>query len=462
MSRLCLILFSRRIVQTQKELRPGDDLILLTVQQLQAEETDTSRFTAAVLLEGAIRHSPDNAYLKMAAVDVYYQLNAMSRSWEIFQGVGIKHIQLDSCTFPILPFLIDGGMFNETVEICNAMLRFQTSTARDAGDYAGRAMEAGTLSKAHEFLVFQREKMNKSLTVLQAKSLILDAAPLLGFSLDGTEPSKDGKVVLSGGIGIHQGIVGEDDDFERATQMVMEIHNPYAALSVVGWASSGGKVQDCDEMADNRDRSIFGYQQLHKTKIASKDEIARDSLRRGHMHGLLIRASLCVQATKGPKKGKLVKVSTDLEKRTAAFLQSVDSVHRFLNENALSDTAGQQLLLAALELSKVMAGIAAGAPNQSDDSLEKREAYACQLIRDKVLPILDQIQLPKLRLHQVCSMIPGSLLPMFVMFRMTASIVNLFGWGRKKRHTKECAGAMAQVAELLNRTVQELISALQW
>ena len=40
-------------------------------------------------------------------------------------------------------------------------------------------MEAGTLSKANEFLVFQRDKMNKSVAVLQAKGLILDSAALL-------------------------------------------------------------------------------------------------------------------------------------------------------------------------------------------------------------------------------------------------------------------------------------------
>ena len=217
-------------------------------------------------------------------------------------------------------------------EICNAMVRFQATTARDCGDYAGRAMDAGTLSKADEFMVFQRTKMNKSLSVMEAKGLILDAAPLLGEPIERKRHDVDR--TLKGCLGL-QGIVGAENDMERATQMVIEAHNPFAALSLVSWADSGGKVEDAEGIADNRDISILFHQILYKTSMATKESIVKDSLRRGHLHGLLIRAALCLDATKGPKKGKIVNSSAELEKRTKSLIEVVDATSKFIESYSI-------------------------------------------------------------------------------------------------------------------------------
>jgi N-terminal acetyltransferase B complex non-catalytic subunit len=386
----------------------------------------------------------------------------MARSWEFFQAVGLKHIQLDSCIYTILPFLLEGGLYNETIEVCNALLRFQASTARDCGDYAGRAMEAGTLSKANEFMVFQRHKMNKSLAVMEAKGMILDAAALLATAVPRKKHDED--ATLKGGLGIHQGIVGGDDDMGRATQMVVEVHNPYAALSLVSWADNGGSVQDSEDMADNRDMSILFHQILYKTRTASKESIAQHTLRRGHIHGMLIRATLCLDAAKGPKKGKIVKSSEELVKRTKSLLDCVEATAGFVKKQTLTEgdegLCCKAIVNATLDLCLVLATINAGLPGSEKDSMEQREQRACDLLQSKALVHLREARekLSVSSVKVVCSLLPNYIVPLFAVFRMCSNICDIYGWGKRKRKTKRCAGAMADFAVEFNAVIEDLLS----
>lgn len=454
------------VYQSQKEIKPGDDLVLLAVQQLLFNNPDNvaNQVACAALLEAAITHSPDNAYLKMSAIYVYYKLNALSRSWELFQGMSIKHIQLDSCIFTIVPYLLEGGMYNEAIEVCNALLRFQASTARDSGDYAGRAMEGGTISKANEFLVFQRQKMNNSLSVLDAKGIILDSAPLLATAVPRAKYDED--PLLKGGLGIHQGIVGGDDDMMRATQMVVEVHNPHAALSIVSWADHGGSLKDCDQMADNRDLSIYSQQILFKTPPPSKEEIGREALRRGHVHGMLIRATLCLEATRGPKKGKIVKSSDQLEKRTASLLKSVNAINSFMEGHPVAEGGSGEcykaLLLTTMELCRTMAVINAGLPRQdTEDTLEHREQRAYDMLHTRALPQVKQAKESLVfSVKSVCSLLPNYVVPLFALFRMCDNICSIYGWGKRKHKTKRCAGALKELAGELQELLTKMLSAL--
>ena len=76
----------------QKEVLPGDEIILLVSQYLQFESTlqpssDSSStpylLRAAGLLEEAIDHSPYNPHLKIAAIGIYCQLHAAHRALTI-------------------------------------------------------------------------------------------------------------------------------------------------------------------------------------------------------------------------------------------------------------------------------------------------------------------------------------------------------------------------------------------
>ena len=161
--------------------------------------------------------------------------------------------------------------------------------------------------------------MNGSLSIVDAKGVILDAAPLLAAAV----PRKkfDSDPLMKGQLGLHQGIVGGEDDMDRARQMVVEAHSPYAALSIVTLPNDSSA--ETITLADNRDLSIFSYQLLHPYSLPTQEELFKDAQRRGHIHGMLIRAALCIDAAKGPKKGKVVKSSPELEKRTQSLLECV-------------------------------------------------------------------------------------------------------------------------------------------
>lgn len=421
------------------------------------------KVVCAALLEKAMYNSPDNAYLKIAAMEVYSQLDAPSRCWELFQAVGLKHIQLESCTYTILPCLLQGGLYNELVELCNLMLRFQTNTARDCGDYAGRAMNSGIMSKADEFMMFQRQNMNKSVSVMEAKGMILDAASLLGEPVEQKRFDEDVEII--GRLGLHQGIVGAESDTARVPQMVAEVHNPFAALSLISWANTGGTIEDSGDMADNRDASILSHQILYKTTIASKESIARESLRRGHTHGLLLRVTICLDATKAPKKGKIVSSSEELETRTQSLLRSVELTSSFISASMDGDEykSGRSLLCTSLDLCRVIATIVAGLPNLDNDSLEAREIRSSDILEGNALSHLKEAAeaLSLSSVKDVLLIFPSYVLPLFSLFRMLSNVCGLFGWGRRKRKTKRCASAVADFAFELSVMIQDLLSVFE-
>lgn len=413
--------------------------------------------TCAAFLEIVIQHSPDNAYLKFCAIDVYHRLGALTRSWDIFETIGIKHIQLDSCTFTILPYLLEGGLYNEAVQLCNAMLRFQASTARDCGDYAGRAMHGGTLSKADEFLVFQRKKVNDSLAILDAKGIILDAAPLLATAVPRKKFDED--PLMKGEFGVHQGIVGGESDMERTKQMIVESHNPYAALSLISFQDEVASTTE--RLADNRDLSIFSYQLLNKTTPPSRDDLVKDARRRGHIHGLLIRAALFVDSAKGPKKGKVVKPSAELESRTNSLLSCIAAAEEDIND-LTRDEASKCLLRATFELGRVAAAINAGLPDPDGDSMEQREERACGRLDNKVLVLLKEARSSlKGSLNVTCSYLASCVTPIFAVFQVTANLCDLYGWGKRKRRTKRCAGCLADVAVEIGLFLRDLKKPLE-
>jgi N-terminal acetyltransferase B complex non-catalytic subunit len=460
-------------MQKLKELKPGDDLILLAVQQLlfasdserkNCNSRDDSRiFISAVLLESAIQHSPDNAYLKFLAIEVFHRLDATTRSWELYQQTGLKHIQLDSCSFVIYPYLFEGGLYNEAIDVSTALLRFQRGATRDCGDFSGRAMNSGTLTKADEFMVFQRKKMNRSLTFLYSKGLILDAAPLLATEVP--RMKRDEYPMLKGGIGIRQGIVGGNGDIERTTHMVVESHNQYAALSIVSCLDHFITNVDGDGLSDNRDFSIVNQCRiLFQPKIDSKRKMVKNSIRRGFVHGVLMRASLCMDAMKGPKKGKVVKPSAVLEKRTQSLLDSVLAASEFFDndldandEDDDDDEGCHELLHVFLCMCRVLSIVNAGLPKTNgDDSLVQREQRSVDAIQNYVMPrfkkACDSVPSANNSPKIVGSLLPAYILPIFAVFRMCSTACTAYGWGKRKA-TKKTSIAMAA----FSKTFQELL-----
>jgi hypothetical protein len=205
-------------------------------------------------------------------------------------------------------------------------------------------------------------------------------------------------------------------------------------------------------MADNRDLSIQSLYILLKTPPPSRHEIGRDALRRGLIHGLLIRATLCLDAAKGPKKGKIVKSGEDLEKRTNSLLQCTQSIDNRQQEDLVGNTSERDcynaLLSATLGLSRVLAVINAGLPSTGDDSMEDREQRAYEMLTTSVKSKLDEAKNSAPRSVKVtCYLLPNYVVPLYATFIMCAKICDLYGWGKRKHKSKRCAEAMRDVAE---------------
>ena len=439
-------------------MKLGDELALLAVNKLIKlnPENRGVEIACAAILERALINSPNNSYLKFAAIDIYHKLDATSLSWKIYKTMGLKHIQLDSCSFTILPYLMKGGLYNETIELCNSMLRFHAVTARDCGDYSGRAMKSGVLGKADEFIVFQRTKMNTSLSMLEAKGFILDSAPVLA------EPAEKNRVgneaMLHGRLGQLQGIVGAESDYERATAMISEVHNPFAALSVVSWARIAEK--GTSDIADNRDSSILSHRFLYSMPLDTKDSIVDGVVRRGHMHGLLLRAALLVAEIKGPKKGKVVGQSDELRKRAASFRRSLESL---ADIEVPSEVAGANHLLSALvSISHAMSIIGCGSPEEQNDSLEEREVLSSAILEERALVQLREAReiLKTAPVKTICIVLPSFVVPVFSLFRMCSKVCDLFGWGKRKAKSRRCASAMAAVASQFQELIQDFRSTM--
>jgi hypothetical protein len=221
----------------QKENQPSDELILLAVDQLLQHATPTSQdyLTAATLLEMGLCQSSFSPNLKLRLIGVYQSLNANDRCWTLFRDLGIKHIQVDSCSYFIVPILLEGGLYQQALSIANETLKFHISTLSDTSDFVARALENGNWSKADEFLRFQRNRMNRSLTLLESKGITMDCAPLM---LDQ--------------VGSAHGIVGGENDAGRAVRIMEEAHNSTGAPSIVSV-----KKEELERLSDNRDLSIL-------------------------------------------------------------------------------------------------------------------------------------------------------------------------------------------------------------
>ena len=400
-------------------------------------------------MEAGIKNSPSNPTMKIAAIDIYSRLNAASRSWGIYQELQIKHIQLETCTYLILPVLLSGGFYQEILKVSKGLLMLHTSVVRETCEFMGRAMENGILSKADEFMFFQRDKMMNSLAAMEATGYILDSAPF--FAHD----------TKNAAIGIAHGIVGGEFDFDRATDMVIEVRNPFGALSLLGRALV---TTGLDDISDNRDQSILSYEILYKREVSTRHDIIDDSIRRGHNHNLLMRAALCVQYSKGPKKGKIVKPSEDLMKSCSVLLAGVDSAKKFCDK--LSSPLHANLMHAHLELCKTLLVVSSGVGlrDGEGDNLDAREQQALVHIANVATHLKDAVNSSgfldgKFDVARVCRLLPGSVVPVFATFRMCSEILESFGWGKRKLKTKQVAAVFTNVAIELSIFIKTMLSA---
>mmetsp|Transcript_30847 Transcript_30847/g.47039 ORF Transcript_30847/g.47039 Transcript_30847/m.47039 type:complete len:916 (-) Transcript_30847:61-2808(-) len=405
----------------QKENQPSDELVLLAVDRLlEGEEPGKEDLlTAATMLEMGLKKSSYNPYLKLRLLDVYRGLGACDRCWELFQDLGIKHIQFDSCTYLILPILLEGGLYEQALVVANETLKFHISTISDTSNFISRALENGNWSKADEFLNFQRKRMNNSLTLLQSKGVIMDCAPLM------TER-----------VASAHGIFGGDDDLERATRMLREVHNTMGAPSLVC-------MDEKQLISDNRDLSILPVGMVASTS----EEIRQGVLQKKFYHGILLRAVMILDVMKGPKKGKVIQRSEILTKRCDNLLQVIKK----------GESSNCRWVDLVKVLSRMIVVVTSGMPLVEGDSLKLREGRAIELAKEgsSIIQEMENGQSIGLTIVQ-------HLVPTMALIKMIAKIFHAFGWGKRKKKeiVKTLAALAASLKSCMSTMLQQVESSL--
>jgi hypothetical protein len=335
-------------------------------------------------------------------------------------------------------------MYFEAVCVCKDILRLQRVAAQDTGEFSGRAMDNGAFSKAEEFLRFHRERMNKSLTCLEAKGIILEAAPLY-VQEENQRP-----------LGAMQGIVGGPEDTNRAYEIVANVLDPFSAFSVLHQSGSGSDV------SENRDFDVLAFDLLTRWSFDSVEQIVRETKRRGHVQSLLLRSALVKAVTKGPKKGKIVPPSDTLRMRASSLLSYTRVTKAFCDEvdaDRGPEISYQFLRILILEcqvLTVVSSGLNPGLASDETKDMVSREAAVCTLL-DQLYNGLDASRLPLLSIPIVSRMLPECIVPVFSLFSMCADIFDLFGWGKRKRKSKKASEALARVASALNQVIDTML-----
>jgi N-terminal acetyltransferase B complex non-catalytic subunit len=483
----------------QKEVLPGDEIVLLASQyllfegdlmssSLEVSSSSSSSFPfflkAASLLEEAIDHSPYNPHLKIAAISAFARLGATERALCIYHDLEIKQIQLDSCSYIILPLLIKGGMYTSAIKLAALILRLHGTTSKDVKNYSSDALGNGLMFKTNEMVTFQREKMRPSLQLLQAKAFLLDAAPLMIPSeLEKNGTTAGGGGLKHGGVGgptkppslvglaSEKGFCGNDtNDITRAEQLVIDAESHFNAPSIIHFAGQTSTIDDVVS-SDNRDLTIYYYESLYRTSHSTERDMIINSLRSGHVQGLLVRAIMAVGCASAPKKGKVPKSTDERSYRCQSLRYAVSRATEFGRDAFLNDDVSQSLWDACCQLCNAIIVIING-NGRVVDTLAEREEVATSYIETTMQMItnartalsscystvgIDRDERSLLMSARVCQLLPEYVVPLYVFIETTARLFALFGWGNRKRRTKSSSGALASAALSLQDLISDML-----
>ncbi|GFH62164.1 hypothetical protein CTEN210_18640 [Chaetoceros tenuissimus] len=432
----------------QKESLPGDDLVLLAIQlesHLNRHEDSKTQTVAnmksVALLEYALVHSPYNAYIKIAASKYLFMTGSAIRAYEVFKDMDVKQIQLDSCSYFVMNNLMNAGLYNEVADQAGKIVKIHSTSSKDLATYMPKAFENGNMRRGREMISWQQTRMSPSMQLLEAKSIIMDVAPLVNDNCTGNES-----------LGLLFGLVGNERDAERNEKIIRDSASFFTAPSVLSIAK--GDTDDLDVLSDNRDFTVNEFEILQRSDF---DFQSTQSIIRSHLHSMLCRLVLAAQVIKPPKKGKIVKVekSDSLYTRSESLCESIRLTEKCLEKECDINKAQKVLIEATINIIKAFVVIVSGSclstdTVQSDDSLATRERYCVEYLENAKLLLVETTKILKDEQGddiQIASrLLSDNLVTLFAIFQTTASACDQFSWGKRKRDTKPVAGAMANIA----------------
>jgi len=196
-------------------------------------------------------------------------------------------------------------------------LRLHGSTAQDVKTYSSKALQNGLVFKAKEMVEFQCGKMRQSLQLLYSKGLLLDTAPMMissDLENDSIAEAKQKNTSNPAGLAAEKGFSGREDDVMRAELLAIDAETHFNAPAIIhapAQSTTVGKFV----CSDNRDMTVNHFEILCHTTHWTEMEMVTESLRRGHVHGLVARAIMSVEVANAPKKGKVSKPTEETSYR---------------------------------------------------------------------------------------------------------------------------------------------------
>jgi hypothetical protein len=123
----------------------------------------------------------------------------------------------------------------------------------------------------------------------------------------------------------------------------------------------------------------------------------------------------------------------------------------------------EKLSRAMLALCSVVTGISAGTFSQDQslpDTIETREEQACSAL-SQALELITQARkelglAEDQRVSRVGTLLPDYIVPIFALLQMCANIMETFGWGKRKRKSRRCAAALADLAFAVAPLIEDM------
>jgi hypothetical protein len=294
--------------------------------------------------------------------------------------------------------------------------------------------------------------------MIQAKGFVMDCAALLNAS-DITGAKQKCEIRL----GSEKGLCGGEEDVARAEQLVRDAQDHFNVPSIMHSSSNVSSAQGLI-VSDNRDLLVnyFDILQLHRHPSAT--DIVNESLIRGHAQGLLIRAVMVVDVAKAPKKGKVPKNTDVILSRCQSLLVAVEKARCFAavggeTMNQIDKSLWEGTCLLCDVIAEVIQGSGGSDPT---DSLADRENNAVSTIKLATTSLAEaRAAASTAGESTVCKLLPDRVVPLFTLIETTARLFALFGWGKRKRATKETAAALANLVFLFKELLVEMLHTMK-
>mmetsp|Transcript_8408 Transcript_8408/g.12452 ORF Transcript_8408/g.12452 Transcript_8408/m.12452 type:complete len:833 (-) Transcript_8408:3-2501(-) len=187
-------------------------------------------------------------------------------SYDTYMDLNIKYIQWDSLSFVILRPLMLNGYYNECTIFSRNIVGVHVSSNKEVPENIEKSLNNGNYLIADEMLNFQRERMQPSISLVNAKANIINLAPLQD-DLSNFEISLDRAKLLMKNFDSQSAATLFEIDFDS---FVYADNRDFAVFDFLLDPKKIVSFETCEEMLCYAERTKLSYK-LVNTIVLSAD-----------------------------------------------------------------------------------------------------------------------------------------------------------------------------------------------